>query len=289
MTTTIMRDSIVGDAWINQAVAACPIQRIYDAAGNPTDNFLTGPVRLTFVDAWKLPAKKQGQTSDPKYGTDILFPPGVNFSPLYEEYYRIVGREFAEYYDAATQQYHGLYSPFRGQAEKLKHGGYTPGLTFMSPKTQFKPPVVDARMNPIVDESKCYAGVWAICAINAYPFGKNPPQPKKGATFGLQSIMIIGDDTNLARGKQADPSATFKGVNVTAPVTRPDFSQGIPLAAAPAPAAGIPGYTAPGGGVQRPGLPAGAPSVPQQHFVMPTQPVPQGVGSAEDDDMSFLN
>ena len=278
MSTTLVKDSIVGDDWIRQTMANVPIQKIIDpATGNWNGDFLTGPVRLAFCDAlFELPAPKPN-AQNPKYGAMALFVPGADFTLLYEEYYRQCGIHFPEYY--VNGQYHGLHSPFRDQAEKMKFGGFTPGGVFMTLTSKFKPPVVDARMNPITDKSKAHPGAWAILAINAYCYGKNPPQPKKGIAFGLQSVMIIGDDTNLAGGGP-DTKKQFAGVNVAAPVVRPGVAAGMP-SAAPAPAAGIPGYTAPGGGVP---TPAAAPVVPQQHWTPPV-----ATAAADDDDMSFLN
>lgn len=283
MTTTCVRDSQVGDQWIYQTAQAVPIQRVLDKDGNPTNDFLTGPVRLAFDNLFELPQATK-EMPNPKFGASILFTPYADFSLLYEEYYNICAREFADHYDAASQQYYGLYSPFRDQGEKIKFGGFTPGCVFMSCTSKYKPPVVDARYNPIVDQSKVYPGVWAICGISGYAF-KDPR--KKGVAFGLQSVMIIGDDTKFGGGAP-DPTKTFATVKgVAAPITRPDMSR-MPQGGAPA--------GAPVGG------PAPAPHIPQthynpaQHAGMPGQPVhhqhaapqpamPQGDG----EDYSFMN
>lgn len=282
MTTKMMRDSIVGDDWILQTMRNAPVQRLIDpATGNFNGDILTGPVRLAFDNLFELPPAND-TNKNPKYGAHILFPPGQDFTIFYEEYYKACGQFFPEYYDAQTQQYHGLHSPFRDQAEKIKFGGYTPGAVFMNVTSKYKPPVCDIRMNPIVDRNKVYPGVWAICVVNAYDFGKNPPQPKKGINFGLQSVMIIGDDTKF--GNQGpDVKAHYKGVNVSAPIVRPGVGAGMAgmSPAAPAPAAAIPGYTAPGGGVARPGAPV-TPHIPQTHYTPPP-----AAAADDEDDMSM--
>lgn len=311
MTTTIVRDSIVGDDWITRTMQSVPIQRVINqTTGEPTGDILTGPVRLAFCNLFELPPKQQGQQSEPKYGSAILFPPGADLTIMYEEYYKACGQTFPDYYDAGTQQYHGLNSPFRDQAEKLKFGGFTPGGVFMTCTSKYKPPITDTRHNPIVDPNKVYPGVWAICSINAYTYGKNPPQPKKGVAFGLQSVMIIGDDTQFGGGAP-DPKETFAGVNVTAPIVRPDMAQGMGQGSnphAPAPAAGIPGYTQPGGGVapqqaRPPAAPGGvtppagftppatAPTASPQSGMPPGQPSapPATTSPSDDEDMSFLS
>ena len=291
MTTTMVKDSIVGDDWIRQTMQNVPIQKIIDpATGNWNGDFLTGPVRLAFDSLFELPAAKPNQ-QNPKFGAMILFPPGVDFALLYEEYYKHCGQTFPECYvppqPGYAGGYPGLHSPFRDQAEKIKFGGFTPGCTFMTVTSKYKPPVVDTRYNPIVDRSKVYPGVWAICAINAYPYGKNPPQPKKGVAFGLQSVMIIGDDTKFGGGGP-DATKQFAGVQgrIAAPIVRPGVAANMPVGApgAPAPAAGIPGYTVAGGMPAQPGQVA--PAIPQQHF---TPPVGVPGAAPDDEDLSFLN
>jgi hypothetical protein len=272
-----MRDSIVGDAWIQQTAANVPIQRVIGADGQPTGDILTGPVRLCFENLFELPPAT-ATMQNPKFGTTVLFSPYADFTILYEEYYKVCGAMFAANYDAASGQYYGLHSPFRQQAEKLKFGGFTPGLIFTACTSKFKPPVVDIRGNPIVDRSKVYAGVWAICGINAY--GYNDPR-KKGVAFGLQSVMIIGDDTRLSGGP-ADTKTMYQGVNVSAPIVRPDIAGMMPAGATPPPP-GMPGMPA------RPGGPV--PQVAQQHWTPPAPgaampPVPPAPVAA-DDDMSW--
>ena len=267
MTTTIIRDSIVGDAWIQQIAAAVPIQRVMDEkTGQPTGDILTGPVRLAFETLFELP-KPTANMENPKYGAALLFPPAADFSLLYEEYYAVCGREFAEYYDAASGQYYGLHSPFRDQGEKAKFGGFTPGSVFMTCTSKYKPSVIDARGNPVVDPSKIYPGVWAICALNSYAF---KDVRKKGVGFGLQSVMLIGDDTKFGGGAP-DPNKTFGSVKgaIQAPAISPGALANLPAGGeAPAPG-GMPGAPA-GGTFAAP--PSGAPATGQ--YTMPGSAAP---------------
>jgi hypothetical protein len=301
-----MRDSVVGDSWIQQTAQANPVHRVVDKDGKPTGDICTGPVRLCFVNLDE-PGAQSDPTKEGKYGAALLFTPYADMSIFNEEYYKILGSMFPEYYDQASQQYHGLQSPFHNQAEKMRFGGFTPGLTYMNCTSKYKPPVVDPRFNPIVNlRDKAYAGVWAICTVKPYGYGKQPPQPKKGVAFGLQSVMIIGDDTRLGGGAP-DAKTQFSGVNVNAPIVQPNMSN-MPQHGAPAPA-GIPGYTAPQNTAH---MHAPAPHVPQTHYAAPSAPAPlagapaagfvppppgshgapaatQYTPPTEDDDTSFLN
>ncbi len=291
MTTTVMRDSIVGDQWIQQAATQCPVAKgINQETNTYTGDIITGPVRLAFCDLFTLP-EVSPYNDNPKFGTHILFSPYADMALFNEAYFEICAREFPDHYDAPSQQYHGLRSPFRKQEEKLKHGGFTPGCIFFISSSKFKPSVVDNMYNPIVDQSKVYAGVWAVCSVSAYAY-KDPKN--KGIAFGLQSVMIIGDDTNLG-GKAPDPKQQFQGVNITAPIVRPDLVGSMPVAGTPTqgrppcpPQAGVihatvpaPATASPSNPAPPPGPPPGPPAA-QPGFappVIPGQPV---------EDLSFL-
>lgn len=231
MTTNCMKDSIVGDEWIRQTAMAYPVQRIIDrTTGQPTGDILTGPVRLSWASLFELPPQRQGQ-SEPKFEATLMFTPFSDLSILKEEFNKACQTAFQQYFNPATGQYM-VQSPFRDQAEKINYQGHTPGLVMMACRSKFKPPVIDVRHNPIIDKSKVYAGVWAICAINPYTYGISPPQPKRGVAFGLQSVMIIGDDTQLGGGAP-DPKVTFAGISPTAPIQRPNLANGMPTAQPP--------------------------------------------------------
>lgn len=290
MTTTLVRDSIVGDNWLRQTAQAVPVQRVLDKDGVPTGDILTGPVRLSFTDSLFTLPEKSGD-SEPKYGCTLLFTPLFDPALFYEEYYAGCSQEFPTYYEPTTQQYHGLHSPFHDQAEKAKYGGYTPGCVFINSSSQYKPPIVDSRHNPIVDQSKVYPGVWAICAVRRYAYGKALKGPgKKGIGFGLQSVMIIGDDTKFGGGAP-DTKELFGNVKVSAPIVPPHMAQNMPVAGAPAPAAGIPGYTMPGGGAPA-RAPFGAPPAGFQQPSPATMAPPAATTASPfnpGEDMSFLD
>lgn len=244
MDTTVMKDSIVGDAWIKAACEANPVQQVLDpATGLPNGNWLTGPVRLVFCDS--LFEAKPQMRSDPnsakKHSTGALFTPYTNMQPFWDEYYRVCASDFAEFWNPHLNppQYAGIDNPIADQGYKAgKYSGYTPGLWSTTMSSNYKPPIVDPRMNPIVDEKKVYAGVWAIIAFNTYASGKK--FPRKGPRFGLQSIVIIGDDKVLSGGAP-DAKAQFGAIKVSAPVAVSPAAFGQPPAGGP----GAPGMAPP--------------------------------------------
>lgn len=292
-----MKSSIVGDDWIRQTQMAVPIQKVMkpDAAGVPqwTGDLLSGPVRLSFVNLMSPAPPMKGQVKAPgtpdTYNSVLLFPPplpGQNVQQqmalLYEEYYRVAAKDFADHWNG--QQYVGLHSPFHDQGEKFKYDGYTTGSIYITMGSRFKPNIVTPipgdpdHFNPVTDVSKVYPGVWAVVAFNCYAGGKG--RPVKGPMFGIQTVMLIADDSNLGGGSAADPKASFGGVVGAIPtaITRPNLSAlpgggGMPPAPGQMPPPAMPGY------------PTTTPSMPVQPSYSPAPPPPSPPGG---DDWDFM-
>lgn len=297
--TKIVRNSIVGDDWIRQMQQLVPPQKVYktDAAGQQvwTGDILSGPVRLCWPTLFELPAPT-ATNLNPKFGVDMLFPPplpgqdvATQMALFYEEYWRICAQSFQSHWNG--QSYVGLHSPFHDQGEKFKYDGYTTGCVYFRASSKFKPSVVKPipgdpnNFNPVVNPAEVYAGVWAIVSMNCYAYGIQPPQPKKGPGFGVQSIIIIGDDTNIGGGKAADPKTAFGAIAGSLPalIQRPNFDA-LPRPGG-APQMHAPLTMAP---PAMPGAHTPTPSIPQTitttYRAAPVPPAPPG---SDDDDMSW--
>jgi len=227
-----MTNSVIGDKWIEETCRNNPTVMM------PDDRrlIISGPVRLAFCDTLFEPKAPQGQpNATPKYSVCGLYTPFNDMNIYYSEFYRICGEMFADYYSQAANSYVGLENPFHDCAHKShKFEGFSPGRIYINHTSRFKPAIVDGTpaKNPINDRSKVYPGVWAILVVNAYGYGKSPPQPKKGVSFGLQAVMIIGDDTNLSGGG-VDPREVFKDSKVTPPAINPAMLAGLAPPAMP--------------------------------------------------------
>ena len=222
-----MKDSRMPDSWVQQQVAANPI-----AVAPQTGNILTGPVRLAFVNLLQPGKPMEGDTDSakkPTYNCVVLFPVGFDVNGfqnvLVKAWTDLTAQHFPGQHPAS------LHNPFRDQAIKANYAGYNPGCPFISVATTQKPQVVDTAGNPLIDENRVYPGVWALVSVRAFEFGLRPARPKKGVTFGLQSVMIIADDeklggsappamqdfANVRVGQDFNPSGAF-GNTPTAPL-----------------------------------------------------------------------
>jgi len=264
MDTTIMRDSKVGDAWIAEMCRLNPVMRLTDPKTNqPIPGFTRlCPTRLSFTDAVFEPKPKFKADPNSKlgFGVTFLFPPYADFTLLWEDYCRVAQSDFPnETWNDYTKAF-GQLNPLFGNGKeaiikecgaKQQLGGYTPDLKYMQCGSNFAPSVVDIRGNPITDKTKVYPGVWAIGVVNVYASGKGTPN--RGPRFGLQTLMIVGDDTKLGGGG-IDARTAYVGVNVTPPQAAPAAAFGVPQQ--PQAPAGIGAYYPP-----QPAAPGAPPAV----------------------------
>jgi hypothetical protein len=217
----MLKGSEVNPQWLQQICAANPPCQARNPDGSLADNsYLTGPVRLSFV--YLMEPRKPAPTAQqpnptPYFSATALFPPGTDLSVLQNEHARRCREEFPRNVTPDGQLY-GLYPTFSDQGSKPQLEGYTPGgvVVEMRANVDHRPQVLDARMNPIVDKSRVYSGVWAVCAGRFYAIGKNSSDPtmKKGVRFGLTNVMIIADDKKLG-GSTADAKTQFAGISIT--------------------------------------------------------------------------
>lgn len=205
-----IKDSILDPRWIAEQMRVNPPKRLDNG------NIFSGPVRLTFPNLLAPREAKKGGDEDGssgKFGAALLFPPGTDFQIFQEEWIREAKSAFPKNW--IDGQPTGLHAPFHDQAEKtVGHKpllGYTPGAIYFNTTSSFKPQIVDANMNPVVDKTRIYPGVWAFVSLNVYHYSNK----KTGVGFGLQSVMLIADDTRLGGGG-SDPHKDFGGITITA-------------------------------------------------------------------------
>lgn len=86
-----------------------------------------------------------------------------------------------------------LRSPFRDQGEK-ESDGYVPGAIFVTLKSNQKPGVVDANVQPIIDPSQIYAGCYGRATVRAYAYSN---KGNNGVAFGLQNFQKTRDGESL--------------------------------------------------------------------------------------------
>ncbi len=96
--------------------------------------------------------------------------------------------------------------PLRSSDEKEGVDGFDPGTTFCTLSSKFKPGVVDAQRDPIMDADEFYSGCYARASVIIYSFDNIA----KGLAIGLQNLMKVDEGERLdGRVSAEDDFADF--------------------------------------------------------------------------------
>lgn len=153
---------------------------------------VTGEVRLSYVHLFEPHAVNP--KDDPKYSVMLMIPK--------EDTATMDALRAAE--EAATEI--GIPTKFGGKRPKdlasiIRDGDDTAddyperaGHWVMSVSSPRKPGVVDSSVQPILDPSEVYSGMYARVSLNAFPYTYGA---KKGISFGLNHVMKTRDGEPL--------------------------------------------------------------------------------------------
>lgn len=78
----------------------------------------------------------------------------------------------------------------------------------VSANERYKPGVVDAQLNPIIDPAEVYSGVYARVSVMAFAYNE---QGNRGISFGLRNVQITRDGEPL--GGQSSPESDFEALD----------------------------------------------------------------------------
>lgn len=188
-------------------------------------NIISSEVRFAFCNLFK---PKKGDPGKPdKYGVTMLFPhPSTLTGAALDEFNACVAALKAEAHRVAFEKWGSaateidpatgrpkltLRSPFRDQADKAgEYEGYVPGALFLNVTSQQRPEIVDANVQPIIEQSKLYSGCYGRVSLRAFAYETNG----KGVSFGLQNVQKTRDGEPLGGGGPA--SADFKPIAAAA-------------------------------------------------------------------------
>jgi hypothetical protein len=159
---------------------------------------LTTPMfRAAFPQLFE-PKGFEGQ--NPKYNVIALFDANADISALKQ-----MAKETAEaaWKDGIPT---GCRSPFMDGNNKPDLEGYA-GMTYVNFKSSQKPGVVDKNVQPILDQSDIYGGMWGRATVTCYAYGKGTklnPNVSPGVAFGLQNFQKLKDDDAFSGRARAE-------------------------------------------------------------------------------------
>ncbi|QHI72880.1 DUF2815 family protein [Aminipila terrae] len=176
----------------------------------------TGTVRLSYAHLFQAYAHQPGQ--EPKYSTTILVPKSDIATK----------QRIDEAINAAIQS--GISEKWGGQrppilaipvydgdgvrpSDGMPFGAECKGHWVFTASSKQPISVVDMNIQPILNQSEVYSGMFARVSVQFFPYNSNG---KKGIGCGLGPVQKVSDGEPLGGGISAE--AAFGGANVAQPV-----------------------------------------------------------------------
>ena len=173
---------------------------------NSKTKVVTGLVRLSYANVWE--PKAANENAQPKYSVSIIIPKS-NKETL---------KKINDAIDAAIEEGIGKFGgkipnkaalklPLQDGDLEREDDAYK-GCWFINANSKTAPQVVDRHVQPIIDRSEIYSGVYARVSISLYAFSVNG---NKGVACGLGNIQKIRDGEPL--GGHTNASNDFDAVD----------------------------------------------------------------------------
>ncbi len=254
----------IADYYVDQMTSGRWSSGPYNLGGkrqmtNEATNVTTGQVRLSFVHLFQPHANQPGQ--EPKYSTTILIP---------KSDVATMQRINAAIEAAAQKGVAGIWNGARppqlktpiwdGDGVRQNGEPFGPeckGHWVLTASSKQQQAVVDVNMNPIINQTEVFSGIYARVNINFFPFSNSG---NRGIGAGLGPVQKVADGEPL--GGRISAEQAFGGIG-----------GGAGFAPAPAPQGWE--QTPPQQYGQQP--PAQAPYPPQPGY----GPAPQGHGQGQ--------
>ena len=169
---------------------------------NPTKVILGKNTLWSYVNVWT--PKQIADNATPKYSISCII---KKDSPDVEK----VRKAIKAAYDEGQAKLKGngktvpalenLKTPLRdGDAERPDDPAYK-GCYFINANSPKAPGIVDAALQPILERSEVYSGVYGRASINLYAFNSNG---NKGIACGLNNLQKIKDGESLGGKSRAE-------------------------------------------------------------------------------------
>ncbi len=198
-----------------------------------TTDVTTGVVRLSYAHLFKPYAYQQGQ--EEKYSTTILVP-----KTDAETKQRIDTAIQAAKQAGISEKWGGQQPPklavpvYDGDgvrpSDGMPFGTECRGCWVFTASSRQPISVVDQNIQPILDQSQVYSGMYARVSITFFPYNSNG---KKGVGCGLNAVQKVSDGEPLGGGISAKEA--FGGANAFQGQTAPAPAAPQPVNSAPVP------------------------------------------------------
>lgn len=186
-------------------------------------NVTTGEVRLSYVNLFQPRANQPGQ--EPKYSVTILLPKSDTAT-----FQRIQAAIQEAYKKGVSSLWNGARPPLKtpihdGDGVRPNGEQFGPecrGHWVFTASSKQRPEVVDAQLNPIIDQSRVYSGIYGRVNVNFFAYNNSG---NRGIGAGLGPVQILRDGEPL--GGRVTAEAAF-GAGYTQPSHVPPAPQAYP-------------------------------------------------------------
>lgn len=167
---------------------------------------VTGTVRLSYANVWTPRAANEG--SEPKYSASIIIPKSDTATvDAIKKAIEVAIQEGVGKFGGKIPPRTTLKLPLRDGDEERPDDEAYKNAYFLNATSKLAPGIVDKHVQPILDHSEVYSGVYARVSLNFYAFNTSG---NRGVACGLGNIQKIRDGEPLG-GKTA-PSADFSSL-----------------------------------------------------------------------------
>lgn len=175
---------------------------------------VTGEVRLSWPELFEAKVPPNG--TDPKFSVMLLIPKSdeATVKKLFEaekktaeERKEVFGGKVPAKLRSIIRDGDGENDEGEPWADRYpeRKGHY---FMTVSANERYRPGVVDANLEPIIDPSQVYSGVYARVSLNPFAYSA---QGNKGISFGLRNVQITRDGEPL--GGQSSPEDDFEALD----------------------------------------------------------------------------
>ena len=157
---------------------------------------VTGKVRFSYANVFSPKASVEGGT--PKYSVSIIIPKTDKETiAKLQKAFEDTKTAAAGFFGGSVPK--GLKGGLRDGDEEKDDPAYE-GCYFINANSAQKPGVVDADLNPILDQSEFYSGCYGRASITFYPYNA---QGSKGIACGLNNVQKLEDGEKLGGSTSA--------------------------------------------------------------------------------------
>lgn len=171
-------------------------------ANNRRTKVVTGTVRLSYANVWE-PKSINGGTE--KYSVSLIIPKSdkKTIAAINAAVDAAIEEGLAKFGGKKPNKA-AIKLPLRDGDTERDDEAYADSY-FVNANSQTPPQIVDQNVNPIMNRSEIYSGVYARVSINFYAFNSNG---NKGVACGLGNIQKVRDGQPLGNRSTAEDDFT---------------------------------------------------------------------------------